>query len=149
MKALLPYIALSVVAGVLIPLQSLINARLSHVTGHPITAAVLSFSVGTLALIVLATLLRAPLPRGEALLETRWWMWAGGLLGAYLVANALVSVQKLGSAGLLSCVIAGQLTAAALLDHYGVLQASAHALNAWRILGLCLLFAGVALVLRN
>jgi len=45
--------------------------------------------------------------------------------------------------------VAGQLLAAVVLDHYGLLGLALHPTNGWRLLGMALIVAGVLLVVRN
>ncbi|MCA1974215.1 MAG: DMT family transporter [Caenispirillum sp.] len=140
------FIALAAVGGALLPLQALINARLGQSIGGPLWAACTSFLIGTVGLALFLVAQRAPLPAlGQ--LPTTPWLWAGGLLGAFYVAAAIVSVQHLGAAATIAVVIAGQLTASLLLDHFGVLAAP-HPLSFMRIAGAVLLFAGAWLITR-
>ncbi len=57
-----PYLLLAVVAGAMIPFQAGINAQLARYVGSPIGSALVSFLVGTLALAVVFTIQRRPLP---------------------------------------------------------------------------------------
>ena len=52
MPAAFFYIVLALVAGACLPTQAGINARLTLWTRSPVTAAAISFAVGTLALVV-------------------------------------------------------------------------------------------------
>jgi len=45
--------------------------------------------------------------------------------------------------------LSGQLIAALVLDHYGLLGLSVHPLSLWRVVGTILLLAGVALITRH
>jgi transporter family-2 protein len=48
-----------------------------------------------------------------------------------------------------SLSVAGQLLAAVVLDHYGMLGFVQHPANGWRLLGIGLILAGVLLVVKN
>jgi transporter family-2 protein len=73
----------------------------------------------------------------------------GGLIGAAYVASSLVTVQALGAGSLTALTIAGQLTAAVALDHFGVLQLSRAPVTATKLLGVALLAAGAYLIIRD
>lgn len=149
MRELVPFIAMSLMAGALIPLQAVVNARLAQALGSGVGSALVSFAVGTLALLAVALIVRAPLPKADGLAGTPLWIWTGGFLGAYFVFNSLVSVQKLGAAGMIAAIIVAQLAVAAALDHFGALHGAAHPMTLARAAGLALLVAGAALTLRG
>ena len=89
---------LAVVAGFTLPIQAGINAHLSHIIRSPILAAAVSFAVGTMGLSVYALILRTPLPPGAVCAQAPWWVWSGGLLGAFFVAATVVLALKMGAA---------------------------------------------------
>lgn len=141
------YIALAALAGAFLPVQALINAKLGFATTGPIFAALVNFTVGTVALLAYVLLTRLPLPLVSELASLPWWYWTGGLLGGFFVFTAALTVPKLGAAGLAAVVIAGQLISSMLLDHFGLLN-GVHALSATRLLGALLLLAGAYLILN-
>ena len=143
------YMLLSILAGAVLPLQALINARLALGIGNSLWAAAISFQVGALGLLLLQLLLRAPwgeLGRAGAI---PGWIWTGGFLGAVYVASVIASVPRLGAASLISLVIFGQLAASLLLDHFGVLAPVSHPINFTRLIGAVLLLAGAILIERT
>ena len=52
--------------------------------------------------------MRKPLPSIGHLGDAPWWVWIGGLLGAFYVAGSIFSAPKLGAAPLIAAVVAGQ-----------------------------------------
>lgn len=146
--ATLTAILLALAAGWCLPTQAGINARLGQATGSAILAATISFAVGTLALTLYAGLLRIPLPATGTLAELPWWVWSGGILGAFFVATTIILAPKLGATAMVALIIAGQMSASVLLDHYGWLGFQLHPVNPWRLLGIGLIVAGVVLVRR-
>jgi transporter family-2 protein len=141
------FIALAAVGGAFLPLQALLNARLGQSIGGPLWAACVSFFIGTLGLGLFLVLQRTGPPALSAL-PTTPWLWAGGLLGAFYLTATIASVQHLGAASTIAFVIAGQLIASLLLDHFGVLSAAPHPINAMRLAGALLLFSGAWLITR-
>ncbi|MGZ8283116.1 MAG: DMT family transporter [Allosphingosinicella sp.] len=141
-------ILLAVVAGALLAVQAPTNALLSRAVDSPVTAAFLSFVVGTVALGILAFLLPSR-PDAAGVRALPWYVWLGGLYGAVFVAVAAFGAPKVGVAVLLTAVVAGQLGMAVLLDHYGLLGLERHAISAQRVAGLLLVVAGVVLVRRG
>lgn len=137
---------LALLAGLCIPTQAGINARLSLWTRSPVLAATISFLVGTLVLIgyVLAT--RLTLPAWRTAVEQPWWLWSGGCLGAFFVAVTIYLAPRLGATNMLAWILAGQMLAALALDHFGVLGYPLHPLSFGRIAGVMLLIAGAFMV---
>jgi transporter family-2 protein len=142
------YLLMAALGGAVLPLQALINARLGSVLGGPVWAATVSFVVGSLGLAAFQLLRSAPLPATSAL-TAPWWVWTGGLLGAYYVAAAVITVPTLGAANLMTLLILGQLTASTVLDQFGVLSDQVRPFSLQRGVGMLLLFAGALLVVRS
>lgn len=139
-------ILLIVLAGALAPTQAGINARLSQAVDSNILAALVSFFVGTLGLLAYSLILRIKWPALQSLQQTPWWIWLGGLCGAYLVTVTIIAAPKLGATTMFAFFLAGQLTASLLLDHFGLLGFPVHSLSAWRIFGVFLVACGSLLI---
>ena len=141
------YIALAAIAGFFAPLQALINARTSQTFGDPLMATLVSFVGGTIMLLVMLVVMRAQIPTGEQIAKVPFYAWFTGLAGVIFVGQAAVTVPKLGAAAMIAVVIAGQLFASMVFDHFGVLQ-QAHPISWTKIMGAFLLLGGVWLILR-
>jgi transporter family-2 protein len=137
---------LALAAGVLLPVQAGVNAQLRSVVGSPLTAALVSFLVGTAGLGTAAVILRAPTALRAAWAVSPWWLWIGGLIGALYVVATIVLAPRLGAATLVAAVVAGQMMASLLLDQYGLLGFPTHPMNGIRVLGAALVIVGVILV---
>jgi transporter family-2 protein len=129
-------------------LQAPVNARLGREVGS-FQAATISFLVGTVALILAASLSSGGLSSAGHVSRAPWWALIGGLLGAFYVTVALVTVRTLGLSALTAIVVAGQLTIALLVDRFGWLGIAKQQIGWTRIVGLVLLLAGVVLVVRR
>ena len=140
------YLLFAVAAGAMLPLQFGINAQLSHWVSSPIRAAFVSFVVGTIVLLGVATTVRKPLPSLDRLGHVPWWAWLGGVLGAFYVTGSIVSAPKLGAVTLTAAIIAGQTTASVLVDQFGWVGFKEHHLSPGRIAGIALVAVGIALV---
>jgi transporter family-2 protein len=141
-----PYLLLAFIAGSMIPFQAGINAQLASWLGSPIWSALVSFLVGTAVLVLVSVFIRKPLPSLAKLGHAPWWVWIGGLIGAFYVAGSIVSAPKLGAVMLIAAVVAGQSVASLLLDQYGWVGFKEHHVTPGRILGMLLVASGVALV---
>lgn len=146
LQVLLPSIVMSVTGGILFALQSPINARLGNAMGGPLVGAFLSFLTGTVVLAAVLLLQRKPVLVSQ-IGQTPWWLWIGGTLGAFMVFAAAYSVERLGSAAMLALIIAGQIMASLVIDHYGILVHNPVPVSPIRVAGAALLLAGVVLIL--
>ncbi|GAB3509130.1 DMT family transporter [Spirosoma knui] len=143
------YILLAFVTGLAVTIQAGVNANLRQMMANPVLAAAISFGSGFLSLFIVLVATGASLPAFETVKQVSWWKWSGGVIGAIYVTTVIISVPKIGTANLVSLSVAGQLVAAVILDHYGLLGFTLHPANGWRLLGVALIMAGVLLVVRN
>lgn len=135
------------VSGTLVALQAPTNAMLSRGVGSPVNAALVSFAVGTLALIAVALAL-GERPEGGAVRSLPWYAWTGGLYGAVFVAVAAFAAPRLGVTYFLTIAIAGQLAMALVLDQFGAFGLDRVEISPVRIAGIVLVLAGAFLVRR-
>lgn len=143
------YALIALVAGACLPLQVGINNTLRAGIGTPILAALISFVVGAIGLLVYALLMRSPFPSVSTLAALPAWNLLGGLLGAFYVAVSIIAAPKLGAANLVGITVAAQLITSLVLDHYGAVGFTQHSISLWRIIGALMLAGGAVLVLKN
>ncbi len=140
------YIFLALAAGVMMPVQAGINALLGAQVKSPVLAATVSFTVGTLFLVLVCLLMRISVPALSVWEKLPLWMWTGGLLGAFFVTTTIILAPKLGAVALLASLVTAQMTASLLLDHFGLIGYPVQPVNLWRIIGVMFLILGVVLV---
>ncbi|WP_231409594.1 DMT family transporter [Ralstonia solanacearum] len=145
MLALVP-LGMALAAGAVLPFQATGNATAGRVLGHPLWGALTSLSVSSIVILVTALLLRIPAPTLGAAIHGPWWLWIGGVLGAVYVGSAAAVTPKLGAGGFLVCVVAGQILAAVLVDHFGWMGLMPKPINLARAAGVVLILAGVLMV---
>lgn len=136
----------AVLLGVVLPIQVGVNAQLRAGIGSPMVAATVSFAVGTLGLLAVTAALRPALPASAAVARLPWWTWTGGLLGGLYIASTILLAPKLGAAALLAAIVAGQMLASLVLDHYGLLGFPVVPVTPLRILAVALIIGGVLLL---
>lgn len=139
---------LALASGLTLALQPPINARLRAAIGDPFWAAATSFIVGTLALLLVALALRAPLPDYANGFRAPWYLWTGGLLGAVYVATTIVVVPRLGAAQMLSLAVLGMMLGALAIDRFGLFGLGVRPLSLMRVVGAALVVAGVTAITR-
>jgi len=146
--ALLVPVLLVFIAGGMIAIQAPTNALLAKAGSSPVLAALISFAIGTMALLAV-WLATQPRPAPGAFAGLPWYAWLGGLYGAMFVAVAAYAAPRIGLASLITIGVAGQIGMALLLDHLGALGLSREPVNPGKVLGALLVLAGVILVRRS
>lgn len=141
-------LALPFVAGAFLPLQAGINGQLAKQVSSVMSAALISFLVGTLALLAVVLALRE-VPTLDAVRGVSWWHWCGGLLGAVFIATAAFAGPRIGALLFMALVLAGQLAMALTLDHFGWAGYREAPISIGKLAGLALIIGGVWLIRRG
>jgi transporter family-2 protein len=139
----------ALVAGSMLPLQAGINSVLRSQLASPYYATLVSVIVSSITIGLACLVLRLPVPDLVAAGQGPWWMWIGGVIGLIYVFMALSLASKMGATSLVAAIIAGQLLASLIMDQFGLVGFQQHSINAGRIVGIILLFAGVVFIQRN
>jgi transporter family-2 protein len=142
--AMWSYLLFALAAGAMLPIQFGINAQLAEWVGGSVRAAFVSFVVGAIALFVAVLVAARGWPDRAG--DSPWWVWTGGLLGAFYVLGSIVTAPKLGAATLVALILAGQALASLAVDHFGWVGFEEHPVTLLRLVGIVLLAGGVALV---
>ncbi|MEH2299849.1 DMT family transporter [Nostoc sp.] len=143
------FLVFALLAGTLLPTQAGINAQLAKQLGHPLLAATVSFSLGTVALLLFTVMSHLSLPALGRLIQIPLYLWLGGLLGVIYLTATIVLAPLLGAATMIGLIILGQMLAAITLDHFGLVGFPVHPLSLWRVVGVILLITGVVFVQRT
>ena len=141
---LLPLIAL--LAGAAVPFQAGSNAALGRLLGHPLWAALVSLSVSVLMVLPALWVMRAPALQWSGLVSAPWWAWFGGVAGVVYITAALILTPRLGAAGFIVCVVAGQVLSSLAIDQWGLMGLPERPVNLARLLGVGLIVAGMLVV---
>ena len=137
---------LALAIGMITPVQAGINAHLGKYINNNFHAAFISFLGGILTVSLASICTNNFFPKTDVLFKAPPLLFIGGTLGAIFVLVSIIIAPKLGAGVFICSVVAGQLIASVILDHFGWLGFSPHPINALRILGICLLFMGMTLI---
>ncbi|MER5455393.1 DMT family transporter [Micromonospora sp. NPDC002389] len=148
-------VALGAVAGVAVAVQSRINGELGVRLDDGIAAALVSFGLGLVVLVVLGfatangrrglSALRAALGTGRL----RVWQCLGGVCGAFLVFTQGATVGALGVAVFTVAVVAGQSGSSLAVDRAGVGPSGRQPVTLPRLAGAVLTVAAVLLAVGD
>jgi transporter family-2 protein len=136
-------LGLAVVVGAALATQQAANGRLARATNAPAAVALVNFVLGLIATFLVLLALRItggePWPHPE-----RWWPYAGGLIGAAVVAVTAAAVPRLGVLTVAIALISGQVVGALAIDVVATSALPTLASTG----GAALVLGGVALALR-
>lgn len=142
-------ILLILLGGLASGFQPPVNAGLAAYV-RPLPAAFISFVTGTILLCILTYWSmrgRSLAEFGTALASAPLWAYFGGMLGVVAVTAMIFGTPVLGASSTISLFIFAQITAALLIDTYGLVGRPALPLGWPQILGVLLIAGGARLVL--
>lgn len=142
-----PLYFLAIVAGLVLPLQIAFNNKLTSYSGNPITSSLISFSVGTCALLIYSLSNHGTFQKSlQNIGQAPPYAWMGGLIGCFYIVTTLIASPKIGMAISLSLIIGGQLCMSLILDHNGWFGMEVKPFSWVKGAGLLLVIAGIFLL---
>lgn len=136
---------LCLVAGIGIPVMAALNSDLGSRIGIAASAAclfVVAFSCAAGVLLLQGGV------KVQSLFAPPGYLFLGGALVAFYVLTITTQAPKLGVATAVMIVLLGQIFSAAVIDHFGLLNAPRHPVTPVRLLGIVLMVAGIILARR-
>ncbi len=129
--------------GVGIPILAALNGGLGGRLGSPMAASVILFG---LALLVALT---GALGDIRFSADIPFHFYFGGLFVAFYVISVTFIAPRFGVGNAIFFVLVGQLTSAAIIDHFGLFGAQRFPVDTARLAGIALMVAGVWLARRT
>lgn len=141
------YLFIALAMGLLVPMQTAANSRLRQVVGPAYVSTLVSFSVSTLALLLVSLLAGIPiLPTSQMLADAPGWSWFVGIIAVVTITIAIHLFKEIGQLQAIVIPMFSQLIFSLLIDHFGWFGARVIPLGVSRIIGSLLLIAGFTLV---
>ena len=137
---------LTVLSGVLNPVQSGLTGSLEKALDRPFLVAVVSLSGSLLCALLGALITRQLGWPTEKAAGAPWWAWLAGAAGFVVLIARPYAAPKLGAAPFTGLTVTASVVFSVLLDQYGLLGFEQHTAGWGRIVGAALMCAGVALV---
>jgi transporter family-2 protein len=125
-KVKFSHIVITFIASIIITAQSSINSELNLYTENALITALINFSTGLIVLAFMMIFSRpirqgfVSIPRLVREGRLKRWQLIGGLSGAFFVASQSSLVQVIGVAIFTVAAVAGQTSAALLVDKVGI-----------------------------
>ena len=140
------FVGAAALAGCFIAVQAAANSAFRESLDSPWYAAFFSITRTMVCAVLFLICLSPPHPTGGIHSTTPRWNWIGGPLGAAFVLSGTLLVPRLGTATFLAAAVAGQLTCALIIDHFGLMNINQHSISLGRLLGVVLVVSGVLAV---
>lgn len=139
---------LALASGALIPIQAASNAALSRTLHDNVPfAALILFIVAAVATGL--TVMTSGVPTVADLRQAPWWSYSGGLIVAFYVLTITFLAPRLGVGAAIALIVTGQVLAALIIDHFGLLRSLTFSLTPTRLIGGMLMVIGAFLALKR
>jgi len=135
-------IIFSIVAGMAMSVQGVMNTRLGEGIGNMEANAFVQGTAFALALIVLLFWRQGSF---SALGGVNRLYWLGGVLGLVITLTVMLGIKSLGTTVAISIILISQLLVAALIDAFGLMDSEKVAFEWTKYAGLALMTGGVLL----
>lgn len=139
----LPLAAMMFAAGLGIPVFAALNAGLGQQLGGPVAATAVTFAIGFV--IATAMLVFTGFPAASTFTFERPWLWIGAVVMLFYATSVAYSAPRIGLGNAIFFVLLGQIVAAAIIDHFGLLGSIQSAITPKRALGLAAMAFGLYL----
>ncbi|KKI56670.1 transporter family-2 protein [Staphylococcus pasteuri] len=139
---------LGIFVGMLIPIQTSVNSRLSQYTKSSFYASTISFGVGTVCLIILNLIINPQMLAPSFLThqDINYHWFIGGLLGVCFLTGNLLLLPRLGAALTVVITVAGQIIMGVTIDTLGLFGANEQSFTLFKAVGIILLLIGILLM---
>ncbi len=137
---------LGLLAGLILPLQTGVNARLQRRVGNSLNAALVSSMIGLVFLYIICLISgqSVALPLGTIAREP-WWIWFGGACGMFFLVGNIILMPKIGATQTVVFTVTGQILMGLLVDSCGLFRAKVIPMTWMRGLGAILVLGGMIL----
>jgi len=147
-SSILVFSLFSIMAGVSVALQQVLNSNLRVQLASPWWAGFVSYFVGGITMLLVALVMPGPRPSlsNIDLGSGSWFTWTSGVFGAVFIATAILMVPRLGAATVLALIVVGQMLGSMMFDHFGLFGLAQHSVSPVRLAGAACLLLGVVLI---
>ncbi|MEM8823368.1 MAG: DMT family transporter [Pseudomonadota bacterium] len=138
-------ILMTVGIGLILALQPAINAEVARRLGSGTGAVMFSLLISVAVMVAYLGLTR-PTANVAALPTAPWWIWASGVIGALFLLTGLTATPVIGATLFFLFLIVGQVTGAAIADHFGLVGLEPQQISPKRILGIACVIVGAIII---
>ena len=134
--------------GVLTPIQTAANSRLRQSVVSPFIASLVSFSVGTIFLLIVTLCEKGGILIDRELFATLpWWSWLGGICGLWGLTVNIIIFPKLGAMQTALMPMLGQIIMGIVIDSFGLLKSPQFPFTFLRFISVLIILLGMFMVI--
>lgn len=137
------YAVWSALAGGLIPVMGILNARLGTTIGNPLQAPVVLLVIALASGLAAALALTSGLPSTKSIISASPLELAGGLIVCFYVFRATLLAPRMGIGNFILFAVCAQITRAAAIDYFGWFGVVSKEISPMRAGGMLLLLVGL------
>lgn len=145
MESILLIILVGLAGGIAVGLQSPMASMITQRLGVLESVFIVHMGGALIALLPLLFYGGGKLPQWK---EVPWYTLFAGLFGLVVIGAISYMIPRIGVAGSIVTVVAGQLLVGTILDHFGWLGAMGRSIDPSRALGLAVVLVGVWLTVK-
>ncbi|NIZ58372.1 DMT family transporter, partial [Staphylococcus aureus] len=148
-KYLLFWLLLGFIFGFFPPIQTTINSALASHTHSPAFASLVSFTIGSIALLILTAIFNRSLKLKTSHLKfgkLKPIYFTGGILGMAFVTANIILMPHMGAALTTLIGMFGQILMGILIDHFGLFGSPKIAMTSRKTIGLLCILTGIILL---
>lgn len=141
----LPFL-IAAFSGICMAVQGSLNSLLAQKTSLMATTFVVHL-IGSLLTVIVIIIKKIPV-LSHNWFSVPWYLYLGGLLSIIIISLVALSIPKIGVSNATTAIIIGQVGAAVLIDHFGLLGIERIPWSYWQFLGLAFFAIGAKLLFR-
>ena len=148
-KYLLFWLLLGFIFGFFPPIQTTINSALASHTHSPAFASLVSFTIGSITLLILTAIFNRSLKLKTSHLKfgkLKPIYFTGGILGMAFVTANIILMPHMGAALTTLIGMFGQILMGILIDHFGLFGSPKIAMTSRKTIGLLCILTGIILL---
>ena len=145
MESILLIILIGLAGGVAVGLQSPMASMITQRLGMFESVFIVHMGGALIALIPLLVYGGGKLAQWRSI---PWYALGAGIFGLIVIGAISYMIPRIGVAGAITTIVAGQLLVSVVLDHFGLLGALSRPLDPTRIIGLAVVLLGVWLTVK-
>ncbi|OPJ62288.1 DMT family transporter [Clostridium oryzae] len=134
------YVLLATIAGISMSVQGVFNTRLSSKIGYWHTNVIVQGTAFIVCIIVMFLVKEPPFTNIKA--SNKLYL-TGGILGVIITFTVMKSIRQLSPTCAVSVILIAQLTAAALIDAFGLFDSDKVTFGIQKIIGVIIMIIGI------
>lgn len=136
-------ILFSIIAGVFMSIQGVLNTKASEKIGLTETNLIVQLTGLSLTILVFVFFSKGNIKKVETINKV---FLLGGILGVFIIYSVMIGIEKLGTTFSISTILVSQLLAAAVIDAFSIFGAKYVPFSITKIIGVAIMIIGIIIL---